>query len=67
MYIYPENRKLYSLYRATREIAFQNIYKIIFENKFVNYCVSGKKLFVISEEEMFTLVKFNKNTSIRKP
>lgn len=50
MYIYPENRKLYSLYRATREIAFQNIYKIIFENKFVNYCVSGKKLFVISEE-----------------
>ncbi len=48
--IKPENRKFYSMYRATREIAFENIYKTIFEDKFINYCVSGRKLFVISEE-----------------
>ena len=45
-----ENRSLYFLYRGVREIAFDNIKNIVFEDQFITPCVAGKKLIVISEE-----------------
>ena len=45
-----ENRFLYPIYRSVRNIAFESISKIAFDDEFVVPCVAVKKLLVISEE-----------------
>ncbi len=44
-----EKRFLYPLYRGVRDVAWNNLMKTVFEDKFVTPCVAGKKLVVISE------------------
>lgn len=44
-----EKRFLYPLYRGVRDVAWKNLIKTIFEDKFVTPCVAGKKLIIISE------------------
>ncbi len=44
-----ENRFLYPIYRAIREIAFENLIQIVFHDKFINQCTAVKKLIVVSE------------------
>ena len=45
-----ENRFLYPIYRSVRNIAFESISKVAFDDEFVVPCVAIKKLLVISEE-----------------
>lgn len=44
-----EKRLGYPIYRAVRDVAWQNLMTTTFEDTFVTPCVAGKKLIVISE------------------
>ena len=44
-----ERRFLYPLYRGVRDLAWDNLMKTVFEDKFVTPCVAGRKMVVISE------------------
>ena len=46
---HKQKRFLYPLYRGVRDVAWNNLMKTVFEDKFVTPCVAGKKLVVISE------------------
>jgi len=44
-----EKRMLSPLYRGVRDVAWDNLMKTVFEDKFVTPCVAGRKMIVISE------------------
>lgn len=44
-----EKRFMYPVYRAVRDVAWENLMSTVFEDQFVTPCVAGRKLIVISE------------------
>ena len=40
---------MYPVYRAVRDVAWENLMSTVFEDQFVTPCVAGRKLIVISE------------------
>ena len=44
-----ENRFLYPVWRAVRDVSRQNLIDTVFHDRFVTPCVAGRKLIVISE------------------